>query len=155
MKYVWLTILLWLCALPATARQSAPFDPHAVWISPGYAEDTVLRPSPLFRKIFSCGKAVASATLRITAHGLYEATLNDRRVGDAYFTPGWTNYEKRLQYQVYDLTRQLQRGGNQLVVTLGEGWYRGVFGGWMRRDNYGSDASLLCQLDITYADGST
>ena len=40
---------------------------------------------------------------------MYEAQINGKRVGDAYLTPGWTSYNKRLQYQVYDVTRSAQK----------------------------------------------
>ncbi|PWT96600.1 MAG: alpha-L-rhamnosidase, partial [Bacteroidetes bacterium] len=75
----------------------------AKWIEPGYTEDAS-RPSPLFRKEFTSNKKVQSAIVYITCHGLYEATINGQRIGDSYLTPGWTSYNKRLQYQVYDVT---------------------------------------------------
>ena len=56
----------------------------------------------------------------ITAHGLYEASLNGHRIGDAYLTPGWTSYNKRLQYQAYDVTGLLKTGDNAIGVTLGK-----------------------------------
>ena len=103
-------------------------DWTAKWIEPGYKEDEILRPSPLFRKSFNSNKKIQSATIYITAHGLYEAHINGKRVGDAYLTPGWTAYQKRLQYQAYDVTNLLQSGKNAIAVSLGSGWYRGVIG---------------------------
>ena len=76
----------------------------AKWIEPGYTEDEKLRPSPYFRKQFTAEKKISSATVYITAHGLYEAQLNGKKIGDAFLTPGWTSYNKRLQYQVYNVT---------------------------------------------------
>ena len=35
------------------------------------------------------------------------------------FRPGWTDYNKRIQYQTYDVTRLLQNGANALGVVLG------------------------------------
>ena len=55
---------------------------------------------------------------------MYEAYLNGKRIGDAYFTPGWTSYNSRLQYQTYDVTSYMLQE-NALGVTLGSGWYRG------------------------------
>jgi alpha-L-rhamnosidase len=129
-------------------------DWKAQWIEPGYTEDPVTRPSPLMRKQFALAKKVASATAYITAHGMYEAQLNGARIGDAYLTPGWTVYSKRLQYQVYDVTAMLKTGENVLGVMLGNGWYRGILG-WTDNINiYGKDIALLCQVDITYSDGT-
>src|ERR671928_58861 len=53
-------------------------------------------------EVWDSGKVV-SARLYMTAHGLYDVSLNGQRVGDAYFTPGYTSYQHRLQYQVYDV----------------------------------------------------
>ncbi len=129
-------------------------DWKAKWIEPGYAEDSVLRPSPLFRKQFFSNKKIVSATAYITAHGLYEAYINGHRVGDAYLTPGWTSYNKRLQYQVYDVTNLLQKGKNTIGVTLGSGWYRGSLAWEDNKDIYGKDIALLCQVNVVYSDGS-
>ncbi len=129
-------------------------DWKAKWIEPGYEEDSVLRPSPVFRKQFSSDKKIISATAYITAHGLYEAYINGHRVGDAYLTPGWTSYNKRLQYQVYDVTNLLQNGNNAIGVTLGSGWYRGSLAWAANKDLYGKDIALLLQINIIYSDGS-
>jgi alpha-L-rhamnosidase len=131
-----------------------PADWTAQWISPGFKEDTINRPSPMFRKGFSLRKKIRSAMAYITSHGLYEAQINGRRVGDAYLTPGWTSYNKRLQYQAYDVTAMLQKGDNAVGATLGNGWYRGFIGYDPKPGLYGKDIALLFQLEVTYTDGS-
>ncbi|GAO41597.1 alpha-L-rhamnosidase [Flavihumibacter petaseus] len=130
-------------------------DWKAKWIEPGYIEDSVLRPSPLFRKSFDAGKKIRKATAYITAHGLYEAFINGKRVGDAWLTPGWTSYNKRLQYQAYDVTGLLQQGNNQIGVALGSGWYRGVLAWSGNYGLYGKKLGLLLQINLQYADGTT
>ena len=106
----------------------SPSDWKAKWITPGFAEDSVMRPSPLFRKEFPLSKKIQTATAYITSHGLYEAQINGKRVGDAFLTPGWTSYNKRLQYQAYDVTALLQQGINAVGAELGNGWYSGYIG---------------------------
>lgn len=130
-------------------------DWKAKWIGPGYLEDTVMRPSPLMRKQFAVNKKIRSAVAYITAHGMYEANINGKRVGDAYLTPGWTSYKNRLQYQTYDVTDMLKEGQNAIGVMLGNGWYRGIIGYSNRKNVYGSDIALLMQVEITYEDGTT
>jgi alpha-L-rhamnosidase len=129
-------------------------DWKAKWITPGYVEDSVMRPSPYFRKQFDAKKKISAAVAYITAHGMYEAQINGVRVGDAYLTPGWTAYKKRLQYQTYDVTNLLKNGANAIGVTLGSGWYRGIIGFTNSINYYGKDIALLMQLEITYSDGS-
>ncbi len=130
-------------------------DWKAKWIAPGFAEDLVNRPAVLFRKAFPVSRKIVAATAYVTSHGMYEAQINGHRVGDAYLTPGWTSYKKRLQYQVYDVTPLLTNGENAIGVSVGNGWYRGFLAWGGNKNSFGSDASLLFQLALTYADGST
>jgi alpha-L-rhamnosidase len=130
-------------------------DWKAKWISPGYQEALAMQPSPLFRKEFQRLKKIKSATLHITAHGLYEARINGLRVGKAFLTPGWTSYNKRLPYQTYDVTDLIKDGKNAIAVLLGSGWYRGHLAWADNKNIYGKDISLLLQLAITYTDGKT
>src|SRR6185437_6226824 len=117
-------------------------DWKAKWIEPGFT-DIVDDPSPMFRKEFSTNKKIKSAAIYITAHGLYEAKINGNRVGEDFFTPGWTSYNKRLQYQVYDVTNLVKEGNNAIGVTLGDGWYRGHLAWGDNKNIYGKDISLL------------
>lgn len=147
------TISAWSAVASWQMGLLKPEDWKAEWIVPGYPEDSVFA-SPLLRKEFSNSKKIRSATAYITAHGLYEAQINGKRVGNAYLTPGWTSYNKRLQYQVYDVSDLLKQGANAIAVTLGDGWYRGNFSFDHKRNIYGKDIALLFQLEIVYADGT-
>ena len=130
-------------------------DWKAKWIRAGFEEDSIMRPSPMLRKQFSASKKIKSARAYITSHGLYEAFINDKRVGDSYLTPGWTSYNKRLQYQVFDVTSLLSQGSNVVGVVLGSGWYRGHLAWEDNKNLYGRHLDLLIQFAVTYADGST
>ncbi len=111
-------------------------------------------PSPYLRTIFNVSRQVVAARLYATALGLYEFHLNGRRVGQDVFTPGWTEYKKRVQYQAYDVTALLRPGANAAGAILGDGWYCGHLG-WRERNYYGERPGLLAQLVLTFADGST
>ncbi len=127
----------------------------ARWIETTITPNDNESPCPLFRKTFQLSKKVARATAYITAHGLYEAYINGNRVGDAWLTPGWTSYNKRLQYQAYDITPLLKTGNNAIGAMVGNGWHRSILG-WKNRGNiYGNTLSLLLQINITYTDGSS
>ncbi len=132
----------------------APGDWTARWIEPDLKEDyTISNPAPLLRREFDVKRKVARARAYVTAHGLYEAEINGQRVGDQLFTPGWTAYDERLQYQTYDVTALLRRGANALGVTLGDGWYRGYLGWQDDKGVYGKRLALLLQIRIVYEDG--
>jgi len=127
----------------------------AGWITQPWENDCrKSAPCAYFRKPFKIEREVKSARIYVSCLGLYELELNGSRVGDQVFTPGWTNYRKRLQYQVYDVTDQLVDGENVIGSILGDGWYRGHFGWWENnRNNYGEVLGLLVQLEIRYEDG--
>ena len=129
-------------------------DWKANWIQADFSEDEKMRLSPYLRKQFSTTKKITSATAYITSHGMYEAFINGKRVGDFYLTPGWTNYNKRIQYQTYDVTPLLQNGNNAIAVSLGSGWYRGFIGFGGNKNFYGKEIALLFQMDIEYSDGT-
>lgn len=128
-------------------------DWKAKWIE---LEGDTLRysPSPHFRKEFSVAKPIASARVYITSHGLYELHINGKKAGDQVFTPGWTSYGKRLQYQVYDVTSMLTKGNNAVGAVLGDGWYRGTLAWGNNWAVYGNRLGVLMQIRITHTDGT-
>ncbi len=113
-------------------------------------------PAPYLRTVFEPvkGKEIRRATLYATALGLYECRLNGRRIGDAEFAPGWTEYSKRVEHQTYDVTAMLKPGVNCLGAVLGDGWYAGLMGYTGKRRFYGGPARFMAQLEIEYTDGS-
>ena len=132
-----------------------PDDWKARWIEAGWDEDPkTSQPSPMLRRGFRLKAVPRSARAYVTSRGLYELEINGRRVGDQVFTPGWTSYGKRLQYQTYDVTALLRAGENAIGATLGDGWYRGYLAWRDKRNVYGQRLALRCQLRIEYPDGS-
>lgn len=133
-----------------------PSDWQADWIQADIDEDlSRSQPCPFLRKEFKLQQEVKSARAYVTCLGLYELQINGQKVGDQVLTPGWTSYNKRLQYQTFDITALLSKGNNAIGAVLGDGWYRGYSSWDMRRNFYGSQLALLLQIHITYSDGST
>ncbi|MGD9555729.1 MAG: family 78 glycoside hydrolase catalytic domain [Mangrovibacterium sp.] len=126
-------------------------DWKACWIEPAAGEKEAL---PFLRREFGAAGPVAKATAYVTSHGLYEFSLNGEKVGADLFTPGWTSYHKRLQYQTYDVTAQVQPGKNAIGIILADGWYRGYLCWQGKRNFYGDRLALLFQLKLVYEDGS-
>lgn len=123
-------------------------DWKARWINPELTCDPEQhKPASYLRKHFRVD-TLGNARMYITCHGLYEAWLNGKRVGDFVLAPGSYNYDKRLAYQTYDVTELLTLGDNELQVILGDGWYRSVSGVDGDRNLYGTDVALLMQLEV-------
>ncbi|WP_316832812.1 glycoside hydrolase family 78 protein [Pedobacter aquatilis] len=129
-----------------------PEDWSAQWITVSGKDS--LPSSPYFRKEISLKKVVRSAMIYITAKGLYEAHLNGAKIGNHYFAPGWTSYKNHIQYQVYDITKNLKQGNNAIGVVLANGWYKGRIGFSNRSQFYGDMRAFLMQLEIEYTDGT-
>ncbi len=105
---------------------------------------------PLFRKDFQVHGAVRRATLYGSALGFYQFYINGHPVADNYFTPGWTDYKKRVYYQTYDVTDLLRADGpNAIGGILAGGWYYGA-PNWLF---YGDRPRLFGQLELEMADG--
>ena len=160
----WSDAASWTMGLLQPADWQADYisfpDSTPVWKD---AEKLFLPPAHQFRKEFAADKKVRRATVYATALGIYELYLNGRRVGDARFAPGWTDYHQRAYYNTYDVTPLVQRGGNALGAWVGDGWYSGYIGFGLLtgigtekvgRNTYGKAPALMAQLEIEYTDGS-
>jgi alpha-L-rhamnosidase len=117
-------------------------------------QDLVLPPPPYLRNTFTINKPIERATVYASALGLYELHINGQRAGEDYFTPGWTDYTKRVYYQTYDVTNLLKSGDNAIGAILADGWYAGYLGFGKKREHYGSKPRLFAQLEVEYTDGS-
>jgi alpha-L-rhamnosidase len=127
----------------------------AAWITP---DSKALDPNSelafLLRKEFTLKSGITSARIYGTGVGLYELYLNGERVGDDLLAPGWTSYHKRLQYQTYDVKKDLQAGANAIGIMLADGWYKGNLVRENNRNIYGDKRAAYFQLHVTYNDGS-
>jgi len=124
-------------------------------LSSGKGERPPGPPAPFFRKTFDFNKPVKRAMVYVTARGFFELYINGARVGKDVFAPEWTDYDKRIQYRTYDVTSMIKEGTNAIGSVLGEGWYSGYIGWLKERGNYGLQNSLLLQLEVEFADGTT
>ncbi|UQC81878.1 uncharacterized protein CLUP02_07364 [Colletotrichum lupini] len=76
--------------------------------------------------------------------------LNGHRIGNEWLAPGWTAYQHRIQYQVFDVAHLLKPGQrNVLTVEVSEGWYAGrILWGEGLTCFYGDRIGVLAQLEI-------
>ncbi len=114
-----------------------------------------LPPAVWLRGDFQAEKPVARATLYVAALGIADAYLNGRRVSEDFFTPGWTDYSKRVHYRAYEVTEQIRLGANAMGAVLADGWFSGYVGYRGARDLYGKHTRARLQLHLEYQDGTT
>ena len=117
--------------------------------------------SPIFTKeIILENKTIKKGRLYITGLGLYQAHINEQRVGNFYLTPGFNDYDAYLRYQGYDITYLLKNNSKNLIeVHMGDGWYKGRYGiadtvTGKQYEIWGSEYKLCAQIIIEYSDGN-
>lgn len=112
-------------------------------------------PKPMnFIKNFECSKEVKRAWINSTALGVYEVDLNGKKVGNDYFAPGLTSYYNQIQYQTYDITKDLKKT-NLIHFVVAGGWAVGSFN-YIRKNKISADRqALLCEIHIEYQDGTS
>ena len=131
-----------------------PSDWAAQWIrdtAPAVADVS----ATCLRREFTLARPAVRAIVHVSALGLYELRINGRRVGDRQLAPEWTDFTTRVQYQAYDVTALLRRGGNVVAATVADGWYAGGVGLGMiiakkPRNIYGTTPSLLFELEAQH-----
>ena len=127
---------------------------HAAWIAtPLMGGKRTAAQVPALRRAFDLSGTVERARLYVTALGVYDFEINGHRVIDTELVPGWTDFRKRVRYQVVDVTRFLRTGRNVMGALLGDGWYCGRLG-LSERQQYGDRPEFLAQLEIVLADGT-
>lgn len=117
--------------------------------------DTTIGPGRYLRKTFASDGTIVKARLYATALGVYQASINGQTVNPSgRFDPGWTDYDKRVMVQTFDVTDLIRPNQNVLGAVVGDGWYAGRVG-WMGLAQYGERPAFTAQLHLTYDDGST
>jgi alpha-L-rhamnosidase len=128
----------------------------AKWIEPLESDVRKATPAPIMRKQFSISKPIVSAVAFITSHGMNESFINGKKISDYHFAPGWTTYNKRLQYYTFDVTPMLHQGDNVFGMMLAEGWMLSPLS-WNKTyyySNLTSSVGAFAQIVLTYKDGS-
>ncbi len=135
-----------------------------------FAEGKVLRPSVVYGKSLEIKKRLLRATAHVTALGLVDLSVNGKRISDDRFTPGWTDYKKRVYSKSYDITkllhivpeglkttgfdRSVEGFTNSIQVEVGDGWYSGYVGYSRQRAHYGERPRVRAQIDLEFTDGT-
>ena len=110
----------------------------------------------LLRRAFTVKPGLRRAVVHVCGLGQYELTLNGVRVGDDRFAPGWTNFNKTILYQTYDVTPGLHEGANAAGLFLGNGMYRVVRppGRFAKFTGAFGPLCAILHLWLEYADGT-
>ena len=82
-----------------------------------------------FKKSYKLRKPIKKAIISITSMGWYNLYINSKRVDKDVFSPGYTDFNHRVQFQKYNITSKV-KDHIDLVVDVGEGWGGGTRFAW-------------------------
>ena len=131
------------------------------------AVDTLAKKSICLRRTFQVGdttegntnrqssKKIVEATAYVCGLGFYEFSLNGKKVGNSEFAPLWSDYDKTVYYNTYDVTEQLRHGENVVGILLGNGFYNVQGGRYRKLQISFGPPTLLFELVINYEDGTS
>ncbi len=122
------------------------------WRTPD--KDLTLPPPIYLRKTFKTEKKIKNAYVFISSLGLYNLSINGEQITKDKLTPGWTDYNRRVNYFTYDVTSYIKNNSkNTLGIILADGWYSGYLGWERKRSYYVKNPKAILQLEIEYEDG--
>lgn len=75
------------------------------------------------RKEITINKKVKKAVANVCGLGQFNFYINGKKVEDHILDPGWTNYNKVIEYVSFDVTDYLNVGKNVLGAEIGNGWF--------------------------------
>lgn len=113
-----------------------------------------LTPCLYLRKEFCLEKSVRKARAYLSAHGIYNLWIDGIKISDVEYAPGFTAYEKYLEYQAYDVTKCLAGGTHTIGIMLADGWFTGHIGVAGMNCQYGTEKAVFAEIHITYEDGT-
>lgn len=159
-KYFW-KVIIWDETGTETAA-SASFETAMMsqkewqgkWISDSH--DFEYRPAPYLRKEFLTMKNIKSARAYVAAAGLFELSVNGKKVGDHLMDPMYTRFDKRTLYVTFDITDLVKEGDNAVGLTLGNGWYnhQSVAVWDFHKAHWRNRPRALANIRVVYDNGS-
>ncbi len=147
----------WSAAGEWTMGLVKPQDWKTTWITAANFTGTGSSQSLLLRRDFTVSSGLRRAIVHVSGVGHYEMSINGAKVGNDLLTPGWTNYEKTVIYDSYDITPLLRDGSNAAGLMLGNGMYHveKTRGRYTKFSNAASQPKAIALLRLDYADGHT
>lgn len=109
----------------------------------------------MVRKEFTAKKKIKRAVAYVCGLGLFEFSVNGKKIGDQVLAPALSEYNKRAYYMTFDVTGQLKAGNNALGILLGNGRFFAPRTTSPMKTTKSGYPKALVQLSLEYEDGST
>jgi alpha-L-rhamnosidase len=115
----------------------APDNVGAAWITGGNA----------LRGKICVGDDLFRARAYVSGLGYYEFYCNGTKISVAALSPSYTDFDRRVEYEIVDLTVALHSGDNFCGFLLANGWWRFSPHGMKRR------VQAVAEIVLEYDDG--
>lgn len=130
---------------------------------PWNLSDTPDVPCPIFKRAFRCKSAVRKATARVIGLGHYDLYVNGARQGKGVCNQAWSEYDRTLYWQEFDVTKALHEGPNTIGTMMANSFFRVATppGNRYAKGDAMPDFSenrpflLALELSLTYMDGTS
>lgn len=119
--------------------------------------DTLSAKSIILRKnLKTSRRKILNAMVYICGLGHYELSVNGKKIGDSEFAPLWSDYDKTVYYQLYDVTPYIIRNArNAIHVLLGNGMFNVQrLGRYTKLQTSFGAPKLMFKMIVNYSDGS-
>jgi alpha-L-rhamnosidase len=100
-----------------------------------------------FRKKLTLDAESNAAFIHVASLGHHELYVNGQKADDRVLAPALTNFDKRVFYVTYDISKLLRKGDNTVGV-----WFAS---GWASYDCFSRTPALRVRCDAKYDDGTT
>ena len=110
--------------------------------------------SIILRKEFSVSKSISRAVIYISGLGHYKLWLNGSEASKDIFTPAWSDYDKTVYFNAFDVKDLLLQKQNTIGVMLGNGFYNAVGNRYRKLWVSFGAPTLFTELHIDYEDGT-
>lgn len=128
---------------------------QAKWINDGKGKDEC--EAVMLRKHFDVKGKVRRARLYYSAAAYAKVSIGGKKVTKNVLDPGYTHYDRRNLYQVYEVTDLLKKGTNCIESILGNGFYNVIqpTATWdFHNARWRGRPRFIAELHIEYEDGS-
>lgn len=118
------------------------------------AANPLSRQSIYVAKTFPVKKKVKQATMYVCGLGFSEVRIDGNRIDDYEFTPLWSDYDKSVFYNKYDLSDRDFKKKTRIEVLLGNGFYNEQGGRYTKLKISFGPPTLKLRLHLIYTDGT-
>ena len=93
----------------------------------GNVQGDTLATTPMFRKTITVARSragIPTVFTHINSLGYHELLVNGKRVGDFVLQPAVSQLDRHSLIVTQDITPYLHEGENEILIAVGQGWYR-------------------------------